>query len=126
MEAATRAGPWSNSKAGRLAADVISQDSRRKGTRNIQDVTGWITGRMATTGARKAPSHMSQPTSMPAKADTRGEKGFSLPKTSIDRGAVAARDATPTARTPDRAGGIQRRMKKSTPGEKTAMPATAR
>jgi len=126
MEAATQAGPWANSKAGKPAADVISQDRMRKGTMNIQEATGWINGRMATTGARKAPSHMRQPTRRPAMADIRGEKGLSLPKTSIVRGAVAAREATPTASTPDSAGGIQRLAMKSTPGEKAAMPATAR
>jgi hypothetical protein len=93
---------------------------------NSRETTGWVTGRMATTGARKAPSHMRQATRRPARAETSGEKGFSLPKTSIDRGAVAAREARPTASTPDRTGGIQRLMTKSTPGEKAAMPATAR
>jgi hypothetical protein len=93
---------------------------------NSQDTRGWIPGRMETTGARKAPNHISAPTNKPARADTRGEKGLSLPKTSIDSGAVAARDARPTANTPDSVGGIHRRRQKSIPGENAAIPATAR
>jgi hypothetical protein len=126
MVAPVRAGPWTNSKAGRPDAVVTSQDRRRKGILNIQDARGWITGKIATRGARKAPSHMRKPTSKPAMADTKGEKGLSLPKTKIDNGAVAARDAKPTARTLDSTGGIQRCRQKSSLGEKTEMPATAR
>jgi hypothetical protein len=104
----------------------MSHESRRKGSVNNRETADWVIGRKTMTGARKAPSHMRQATRSPATAETRGAKGFSLPKTSIDRGAVAAREARPTASTPDRTGGIQRLMKKSTPGEKAAMPATAR
>jgi hypothetical protein len=104
----------------------MSRDSSRKGSMNSQADTGCIAGSMDTTGARKAPSHIRAPTSRPAMADTKGEKRLSLPKTSIDNGAVAARDASPMASTPDSAGGTQRRMKKSIPGAKKAIPATAR
>lgn len=83
-------------------------------------------GTAATSAAAAMPQYISAETRGPAIALVSGENGFSVPKVSIDTGAVVANAASPIATAPDTGGGSQRRRRNSNEGAANARPATAR
>lgn len=96
------------------------------GTAQSIAVKAAAAGTAATITAAASPQYISADTRGPASALVSGEKGFSVPKVTIDSGAVAARAANPIATAADTGGGSQRRRRNSNEGAASAMPATAR
>lgn len=105
---AMRAAGSSASTRGRMAPTRTTAASARYGSEQAKAATGARKGSAATRGAAMQPAQVSAVTRGPAAAETRGERGCTVPKARAEAAPANASAAQPWAVGPAAKGGTQR------------------